>query len=232
MNALDGIGAQEGRLLFATTNRYEALDPALIRPGRMDLHVEFKLASLFQAREMFLRFYFPGETANSSEHETAASKDEVGDPDCAMPSKEKGPATTLDLAAEPVDVVPGPSPALAASESISPPSASATTAATPNDSYKGLRHDTHSLKESRGEIEDLADKFSSRIREYELSMASLQGYLMQYKVRPVQAVEDVEKLVEEKRKKVADSKAQKVQSVDEVATTSEPANGGLVFEVE
>ncbi|KAJ7934868.1 hypothetical protein B0H13DRAFT_1591288 [Mycena leptocephala] len=45
LNALDGVGAQEGRILFATTNKYSALDPALCRPGRMDLHIEFKLAS-------------------------------------------------------------------------------------------------------------------------------------------------------------------------------------------
>ncbi|KAI0718316.1 BCS1 N terminal-domain-containing protein, partial [Fomitopsis betulina] len=35
LNALDGIGAQDGRILFATTNHYGALDPALTRPGRM-----------------------------------------------------------------------------------------------------------------------------------------------------------------------------------------------------
>ena len=63
LNALDGIGAQEGRLLFATTNRYEALDPALRRPGRMDVHVEFKLASQRQASELFRRFYAPENSA-------------------------------------------------------------------------------------------------------------------------------------------------------------------------
>ncbi|KAG6865089.1 hypothetical protein C0991_005191 [Blastosporella zonata] len=45
LNALDGVGAQEGRILFATTNKYDSLDPALCRPGRMDIHIEFKLAS-------------------------------------------------------------------------------------------------------------------------------------------------------------------------------------------
>ncbi|KAI9440622.1 P-loop containing nucleoside triphosphate hydrolase protein, partial [Lactarius indigo] len=50
LNALDGISAQEGRILFATTNRYHTLDPALTRPGRMDLHVEFRLSSRYQAR--------------------------------------------------------------------------------------------------------------------------------------------------------------------------------------
>ncbi|KAF9465915.1 P-loop containing nucleoside triphosphate hydrolase protein [Collybia nuda] len=62
LNALDGVGAQEGRILFATTNKYSALDPALCRPGRMDLHVEFKNASKYQARELFSRFYLPTET--------------------------------------------------------------------------------------------------------------------------------------------------------------------------
>ncbi|KAI9440619.1 P-loop containing nucleoside triphosphate hydrolase protein [Lactarius indigo] len=59
LNALDGISAQEGRILFATTNRYHALDPALTRPGRMDLHIEFRLASRYQARELYKRFYIP-----------------------------------------------------------------------------------------------------------------------------------------------------------------------------
>ncbi|KAF8475167.1 P-loop containing nucleoside triphosphate hydrolase protein [Russula ochroleuca] len=59
LNALDGVSAQEGRLLFATTNRYHSLDSALIRPGRMDIHLEFRLASQYQARELYKRFYFP-----------------------------------------------------------------------------------------------------------------------------------------------------------------------------
>ena len=63
LNALDGVGAQEGRLLFATTNRYETLDAALRRPGRMDVHVEFKLASQYQAAELFKRFYMSDDAA-------------------------------------------------------------------------------------------------------------------------------------------------------------------------
>lgn len=57
LNAIDGVAAHEGRLLFATTNHHESLDPALCRPGRMDLHIEFKLASRYQIAEMFRRFY-------------------------------------------------------------------------------------------------------------------------------------------------------------------------------
>jgi chaperone BCS1 len=36
LNSIDGVAAGEGRLLFATTNHIEQLDPALIRPGRID----------------------------------------------------------------------------------------------------------------------------------------------------------------------------------------------------
>jgi chaperone BCS1 len=77
LNALDGVGAQEGRLLFATTNRYEALDHALRRPGRMDVHVEFKLASQYQAGELFKRFYKP-EKAGPRKAEAAANGRESG----------------------------------------------------------------------------------------------------------------------------------------------------------
>ncbi|KAF8505062.1 BCS1 N terminal-domain-containing protein [Gautieria morchelliformis] len=61
LGALDGVAAQEGRILFATTNRYEALDEALCRAGRMDVHVEFKMATRWQARELFRCFFPPPE---------------------------------------------------------------------------------------------------------------------------------------------------------------------------
>lgn len=57
LNAIDGVQAQPGRLLFATTNKYSALDPALIRPGRLDVHLEFKKASRWQAEQLFMKFY-------------------------------------------------------------------------------------------------------------------------------------------------------------------------------
>ncbi len=34
LNVLDGIGAQEGRILFATTNDYKALDPARVQANQ------------------------------------------------------------------------------------------------------------------------------------------------------------------------------------------------------
>jgi chaperone BCS1 len=60
LNALDGVRSQEGRILFMTTNHKEKLDPALLRPGRCDIHVKLDNASHVQITNLFTRF-FPGE---------------------------------------------------------------------------------------------------------------------------------------------------------------------------
>ena len=57
LNALDGVAAQEGRIVFLTTNHFDRLDKALIRPGRVDVAVELGNASAAMLRTMFLRFY-------------------------------------------------------------------------------------------------------------------------------------------------------------------------------
>ena len=40
LNMFDGVASQEGTVLILTTNLVDSLDPALIRPGRIDLRVE------------------------------------------------------------------------------------------------------------------------------------------------------------------------------------------------
>lgn len=60
LNAIDGVGAQEGRALIMTTNHKEKLDPALIRPGRVDVHTELGPVNSATARRLFDRF-FPDE---------------------------------------------------------------------------------------------------------------------------------------------------------------------------
>jgi hypothetical protein len=57
LNAIDGVAAQTGRLLFMTTNHKERLDPALIRPGRIDYQMYFQEASREQVNKLFLNFY-------------------------------------------------------------------------------------------------------------------------------------------------------------------------------
>ncbi|KAM0335637.1 hypothetical protein ACHAQA_000686 [Verticillium albo-atrum] len=64
LNAIDGVASQEGRVLVMTTNHPEALDAALIRPGRVDLQVAFGNATGEQARELFERMYEADATKN------------------------------------------------------------------------------------------------------------------------------------------------------------------------
>jgi chaperone BCS1 len=64
LNAMDGVATSDGRILFFTTNHKELLDPALIRPGRIDVAVAIDPPEHDQIKEMFLRF-FPGKEADA-----------------------------------------------------------------------------------------------------------------------------------------------------------------------
>ncbi|KAI9726089.1 MAG: hypothetical protein M1828_002097 [Chrysothrix sp. TS-e1954] len=57
LNAIDGVASHEGHILIMTSNYPERLDPALKRPGRIDMHVPFTLASRSQIRDVYLRMY-------------------------------------------------------------------------------------------------------------------------------------------------------------------------------
>ena len=57
LNALDGAASKEGNIVFMTTNHFDRLDPALIRPGRADVHLHFDYATAEQAEKMFRGFY-------------------------------------------------------------------------------------------------------------------------------------------------------------------------------
>ena len=57
LGALDGVGAAEGRLLFMTCRDLSALEPALIRPGRIDTRLAFEAPDAAQAKALFGHFY-------------------------------------------------------------------------------------------------------------------------------------------------------------------------------
>lgn len=93
LNSLDGVAAAEGRcvtvpiaflfdlidlisnsLLFATTNHIERLDPALSRPGRMDVWVNFANATKWQAEGIF-KCFFPSRPSASTTSDESESVD-------------------------------------------------------------------------------------------------------------------------------------------------------------
>lgn len=57
LNAIDGVGSGDGRIFFMTTNCAEKLDPALVRPGRADLHLHLGWPTASQVCRIFERFY-------------------------------------------------------------------------------------------------------------------------------------------------------------------------------
>ncbi|EWC47990.1 hypothetical protein DRE_02872 [Drechslerella stenobrocha 248] len=57
LNAIDGVGSAEGRVLIMTTNRRESLDSALIRPGRVDMEIEFGRANNEVLEQIFIQLY-------------------------------------------------------------------------------------------------------------------------------------------------------------------------------
>jgi len=58
LNALDGVAsAEDGQLVFMTTNYPDRLDPALIRPGRVDLKIPIDYPKEIQIEGMFKKFY-------------------------------------------------------------------------------------------------------------------------------------------------------------------------------
>ncbi|KAJ7224142.1 P-loop containing nucleoside triphosphate hydrolase protein [Mycena pura] len=179
LNALDGVAAQEGRILYATTNKYSSLDPALCRPGRMDLHLEFKLASKYQARKLFYSFYLPADEAETAEK--AEKENEEKEPDSGYNSTENTDVDAESTTSEPLDAAPTSAPE------------------TEKPTFFGTSHRQHAPKLRPKQIAALAESFAAAIPEREVSMASLQGHLMTHKIRPYEAVNSARAWVESER---------------------------------
>lgn len=160
LNSLDGVAAAEGRLLFATTNHIERLDPALSRPGRMDVWVNFTNATKWQAEGIF-KCFFPSRPSASS---SPPSPDDASTSDASQ----KNP---------------------------------------PGSRRKASAHAAPVLEEA--EIAHLAKCFANAIPEGEMSVASLQGYLLKNKTRPRECVEEVSEWVRQEREARARLKREK-----------------------
>lgn len=78
LNALDGIAAGEERIAFLTTNHIDRLDPALIRPGRVDLMMRIGEATRYQAAQMWDRFYGDVDADHAGKDRFLARLEELG----------------------------------------------------------------------------------------------------------------------------------------------------------
>jgi len=57
INALDGVAAHEGSVVFLTTNHPQLIDEAAIRSGRVDFRMELGLCDRSQLERMFRKFF-------------------------------------------------------------------------------------------------------------------------------------------------------------------------------
>ena len=63
INALDGVAAHEGSVVFLTTNHPQLIDDAAIRSGRVDFRMELGLCDRDQLARMFLKFFDDADAA-------------------------------------------------------------------------------------------------------------------------------------------------------------------------
>ncbi|KAK3062875.1 hypothetical protein LTS18_003194 [Coniosporium uncinatum] len=216
LNAIDGVASHEGRVLVMTTNHPEKLDKALIRPGRVDMQIEFKNASRQQARDIFLRMYSDDVTEQLAldavtEDDTVgrqtfslsgllkvfgSEKATLPKPSTATTRKSvitsalsRGDDTTI-TAKTPLltpPQTPGLPPTTTPPPDSQPPVQITKTSTTPD------------FPPSQDELRTMAETFADLIPERVFSPAELQSFLIMRKKSPRRALEDVEGWREELR---------------------------------
>lgn len=182
LNAIDGVASHEGRVLIMTTNIPESLDDALLRPGRVDLQVQFTCSSKDQAKELFIRMYEgdqgrPLHADSKPVHDGTLVTDDKFPPSSASSST---PSSTTN------------------GHILSPETSNAVRSG--------------ELDISIDELPQIAQEFSEKIPDGRFSPAEIQGYLLKRKKHPRRAVEEADKwvaaLVQQKASKTKISQVQ------------------------
>ncbi|EJT78504.1 hypothetical protein GGTG_03604 [Gaeumannomyces tritici R3-111a-1] len=177
LNVLDGVASQEGRIVLMTSNMADKLDPALVRPGRIDRKIFLGNISQESARLMFLRMYRPAESANVSGSEV--EKGAMGAGESAK--GREGKFKTHENSSEPEPTPrPQPEPRSALLSNI----------------LKEIPAGA-SVEVSPEALAQLSVDFSKKIPEATLTPAVLQGYLLSHRTDPAAAVENAQDWVAE-----------------------------------
>lgn len=101
LNALDGVVAQEGSMVFMTCNDVNRIQPALLRPGRIDMKMELGYADKTQINKMFWRFMGEDDIKTSNQDDT-----DVDDEDEKKKSKTVYSEELKDLAQKFTGMIP------------------------------------------------------------------------------------------------------------------------------
>lgn len=165
---------------YSTTNHLERLDPALSRPGRMDVWIEFKNASKWQAEALF-RNFFP--STDKDDEPIEGDLEGIELPSTPAPQSPSSHSSTL-WSMSPSFSSSTSSLACSTKNSQSPPESVAGSEAfgAKNQAYlpppieEHITACQHSAKPLDGvKLAQLAKKFADSIPDDEFSVAALQG---------------------------------------------------------
>lgn len=162
LNVIDGVTASEGRILVMTTNHAEKLDPALLRPGRVDMTITFGYAGRDDIEELFRAIY------SMLEGDVRKRR-----------SKQKQAALLTN------GTNGGGGGAAAVSD----------------EEAKNEKRIMVARREYMEKVPMLAREFASRVPAGEFTAAEIQGYLLNYKHTPQQAIDGAEAWVASMREK-------------------------------
>ncbi|KAK5800994.1 hypothetical protein VI817_003206 [Penicillium citrinum] len=162
LNVIDGVAASEGRILVMTTNHPDQLDPALLRPGRVDMTIGFAYTTEQDVRDLFESIYkYMRRDRSRTQYSTEKGDD--------LPKRQRQrqlPSTEDENSNKSVQ--------------------------------KEERNEGITL---RANISDLSAAFVQVVPSGEFTAAEVQGYLLNHKDRPEDAISGASKWVEEIRKK-------------------------------
>jgi len=177
LNAIDGVASHEGRVLVMTSNFPDKLDDALIRPGRIDMRIDFTNATRSQMGELFTCMYSPDTTAQPTKLKTSSAT--------------SGPASATDVHCIkeklPQSLTNGHLP----TPELTPPE-SPRDATTPSNATKKIPAHTPPASDlTATQLHDIATAFAAKLEEDTFTPAEIQGFLLTRKKEPVRALSEV-----------------------------------------
>lgn len=199
LNAIDGVASHEGRVLVMTSNFPDKLDDALIRPGRIDMRIDFTRATRMQIVELFTRMYLPDNALSKASLTSEPKKPEpVTKPSTLTQRKNSkvsfalsnGTAKTPDVAGTVLTPPDSPRVSLSKASSTGPSLSSTNMTPLSNGTTKPTTTPPSSLTSE--ELNTIANDFADKLPEDTFTPAEIQGFLLTRKKEPLRALQEVE----------------------------------------